>query len=371
MGSPNILAIAADPKFQALPELDQHAILGQFDPNFAALPDADKPQVLDALQKHALTRPDLVAPPGIQRPQAPNMQESAAAQMFLPQQNPQAPPPSKVPPSIQNAPDWVGEAIGGATLGGLAALGGAQIPGGGMVGRFLARTAGAAVKAAPWIAASEAINYARQAIPGGKYIPPGAELLPLFMAGQGKAAEGEAAAKPAKNAGDPFRNVPDPEADVFREPAPTPAAAEAEAAATGEATAEQTANAFQTQNAPYTYSGESALRQVLTGLGNKDLLQVARSRGVNVTAEAQLKPGVADNRIIGKIIDDFSPEELDDFRDTYLEATRQGRPSGVGPEAYTTKVLQQFFPDLKIPQTRLVRTQKAFGRLTDLARQPQ
>ena len=46
-----------------------------------------------------------------------------------------------------------------------------------------------ALKAAPYVAASEAINYARQNLPGGKYIPPGAEMLPLFMSGGKEEAE--------------------------------------------------------------------------------------------------------------------------------------------------------------------------------------
>jgi hypothetical protein len=292
-------------------------------------------------------------PPGVPRPQV-NMQMSGLGTLMGSPDT--TPPVSKVPPSIQNAPDWLGEAIGGATLGGAAAMGGAQIPGAKTLLGLAGRTARGAVQAAPYIAASEAINYARHAIPGGNYIPPGAELLPLFMAGGGK---GKAAEAP-KNARDPFADVGDYSKDVFREPASAPAPAEAQAAAPEETAARPT-NGIAAQNAPYTYTGESALRQILTGLGNQDLLKVAKSRGIDVSREAQLKPGVADSRIIEKVINDFAPEELDDFRDTYLEATRQGRPGGVGPEAYTTKVLQQFFPDLKIPATRLARTQKAFA----------
>lgn len=54
----------------------------------------------------------------------------------------------------------------------------------------------AGMKALPYVAASEGINYARDHVPGGKYIPPGAELLPLLMAGgEGKAPAPEAEAE--------------------------------------------------------------------------------------------------------------------------------------------------------------------------------
>lgn len=115
---------------------------------------------------------------------------------------------------------------------------------------------------------------------------------------------------------------------------------------------------------PHTLSGESALRQVLTGQDNKALLQIAKSRGLNVSAESQLKPGVADSRIVGKIIDSFSPEELDEMRAKYLENTRMGRGhlGDIGAEAYKTKSLQTYFPDLKISQARLGRTAKAVDK---------
>ncbi len=112
---------------------------------------------------------------------------------------------------------------------------------------------------------------------------------------------------------------------------------------------------------PRTFSGESALNQVLTGLDNKTLLKVARSRGIDVTKEAQLKPGIADTRVIKKIIDDFSPDELQDVRDTYLETTRM-KPlpwEGSTPEAWHVKVLQQYFPDVQISAAVLSRVDKA------------
>jgi hypothetical protein len=106
-------------------------------------------------------------------------------------------------------------------------------------------------------------------------------------------------------------------------------------------------------------SGEGALNQVLTSLDNKQLLQVARSRGIDVTREAQLKPGVADQRVIKKIIDDFSPDELQDFRDQYLENSRmETQAASLSPEAQRLQLLQAYFPDVKIPAAATVRYQK-------------
>lgn len=114
---------------------------------------------------------------------------------------------------------------------------------------------------------------------------------------------------------------------------------------------------------PRTLQGESVLRQVLTGQDNKNLLKIARSRGINVTAEAQLKPGIADSRIINKIIDDFSPEELDELRSQGVEVSRfQHNFGNVGPEAHQTIGMQTYFPDLKIPQAVMTRTQAAITR---------
>jgi KTSC domain len=137
-------------------------------------------------------------PPGMPAAPQPDMQQSTLGRLW----GGPADAPSnfnKVPQSIQNAPDSTGQAIGAVTLGGLGALGAAQIPG-------VSRVAGAAVKMAPYIAASEGINLARQHLPLGKYIPPGSELLPFFLAGgkggsqaeAGTAAEAEAATAPTQ-----------------------------------------------------------------------------------------------------------------------------------------------------------------------------
>lgn len=111
---------------------------------------------------------------------------------------------------------------------------------------------------------------------------------------------------------------------------------------------------------PRTLSGESALTQILTGQDNPNLIKIARSRGINVTQEAQLKPGVADTRLIKKIIDDHTPEELGEIRDTYLEHTRFRHNFGdIGPEAWKALSIQTYFPDVKLPAAVLKRTQSA------------
>lgn len=114
---------------------------------------------------------------------------------------------------------------------------------------------------------------------------------------------------------------------------------------------------------PRTLSGESALRQILTGQDNANLLKIARSRGINVSQEAQLKPSVADSRLISKIIEDFSPEELGEMRDQYLENTRMGKHNfgDIGPEAWKTMSLQSYFPDVKIPASQMIRTRTAIA----------
>lgn len=139
--------------------------------------------------------------------------------------------------------------------------------------------------------------------------------------------------------------------------AAAPSTAEAAAA---ESEAPQTVAPGAAQSLPRTLSGESALRQVLTGQDNANLMKIAKSRGINVAQEAQLKPGIADNRIINKIITDFSPDELDEIGAQYMENTRFRHQFGdIGPEAWKTMSLQTYFPDLKIADATMKRTQAA------------
>jgi hypothetical protein len=119
---------------------------------------------------------------------------------------------------------------------------------------------------------------------------------------------------------------------------------------------------------PHTLNGDSALRQILTGQDNANLLKIAKSRGINVTKEAALKPGTADKLLVNKIIDDFSPDELEEIRAQHLENTRFRHSFGdIGPEAWKTLSLQTYFPDLKIAQATLDRTTKAVAAQNRLA----
>lgn len=107
-------------------------------------------------------------------------------------------------------------------------------------------------------------------------------------------------------------------------------------------------------------SGESALRQILTGQDNANLTKIAKSRGINITKESQLKPGVADNLIINKIMDDFAPDELDEIGARYQESTRFRHDfQDIGPEAWKTMSLQTYFPDIKLSQAAVNRTHAA------------
>lgn len=109
-----------------------------------------------------------------------------------------------------------------------------------------------------------------------------------------------------------------------------------------------------------TLTGESALRKILTGQDNANLLKIAKSRGINVTQESQLKPGVADGKLINKIIDSHSEEELSNLRDLYMENTRFKHDFGdIGPEAWKALSMQSYFPDVKIPATVLKRMESS------------
>ncbi len=149
------------------------------------------------------------------------------------------------------------------------------------------------------------------------------------------------------------------------EAAPVAASASEAAAAPGEAAAAPAAGPqgpVLPTDQPRVLSGESALRQILGGQDNANLLKIARSRGINVTKEALLKPGTANPQILEKIVNDFEPEELEDVRDKYLQSTKFKHQFGdIGPEAWKTLSLQTYFPDLKIPQAVLNRTTKAIA----------
>lgn len=186
----------------------------------------------------------------------------------------------------------------------------------------------------------------------------GKEILPQVRI------PGEGFGLPSRVIGGP-KTIP-PEAAAAATPGEAGTMAESVAAPKAAAASEAEPAAGTVENVPRrtTISGESALKEVLSRLPNKTQLQIARSRGINVTAEAQLKatPAVTE-RIINKIVDDYSDDELDGVRSTYVENEgRFGQHSfvgDVGKEANQTLNLQTYFPELKIPLAQQLRTQKA------------
>lgn len=117
-------------------------------------------------------------------------------------------------------------------------------------------------------------------------------------------------------------------------------------------------------------NGESALNQILTGQDNANLIKIAKSRGIDVTKEVQLKPGKADAMLIKKIADSFTQDEFDDLGSHYIEVQRNRANFGdIGPEAWKTMSLQTYFPDVKIPMTALKRTRAAIDS-AQAAREP-
>lgn len=131
---------------------------------------------------------------------------------------------------------------------------------------------------------------------------------------------------------------------------------------------------------PRTLSGESALREILAAQENSNLIKIAKSRGLSVSQESQLKAGPANKLLINKIIDDFSDDELDNLRSTYLENERNGHDfspiekglqaqgltkQAVGDrmqEIWNTLALQTYFPDVKISTAQQLRVQDAIAR---------
>jgi hypothetical protein len=185
-------------------------------------------------------------------------------------------------------------------------------------------------------------------VPAAKQPPPPTTPRPINVRGPGEIAP----------------EMPRPRAFSARAVEPIPARSGLALPAGGsEAVPAEPRAGASSESIPRTLPGESVLRQVLTGQDNANLLKIARSRGINVAAEAQLKPGVADNRIINKIIEDFSPDELEELRDKGLEVNRFRHNFGeIGPEAWKTMGMQTYFPDVKIPQAILNRTQIAIAR---------
>jgi hypothetical protein len=128
------------------------------------------------------------------------------------------------------------------------------------------------------------------------------------------------------------------------------------------------ANEIANSTIPRTISGDAALTQILTGQDNANLLKIAKSRGINVTKESQLRAGIADELLIKKIAADMTPDELDEIGARYLEEKRMGghQFGDVGAEAWKTMILKTYFPDVKIPAAVLKRTAAATSGLSAL-----
>ncbi|HEY2496570.1 MAG TPA: hypothetical protein VGK24_05835 [Candidatus Angelobacter sp.] len=212
-------------------------------------------------------------------------------------------------------------------------------------------------------------------------VPAPAEAAPAIYRMRGDQIQDAATATPRRVLG-PERQLPAAPAD---RPVITRSAQPAEPAVSipEDNEAPSTVNA----DAPRVRSGEAVLNQALTALDNKSLIKVARSRGIDVTREAQLKPGAANSSIINKIMDDFSPDELDNARDMGVEISRN-RPEPTNDlsagaskaereadaerqaEAWHYKVLNTFFPDVAIPKTMAARAQAVIANRPTIARTP-
>lgn len=214
----DLAALIADQDFQGLPPADKRTALSRAtgDQSISGLSDPDTMQFVSrAMDKIKLTRPDLVAPPGVPTPQvpgnlAPSALDQAGVKMSFSAKGDlpffYANDPNNAS-AEQNAGQFntvtqrdMGQ-VAGATAGTMA----------GMVGGPTAVTGGigvakAALKAAPYVAASEGINLLRQKLgTAGKFIPSGAEMIPYFMMGGGK---GSAASASAAEAGAAEGRIP-------------------------------------------------------------------------------------------------------------------------------------------------------------------
>ena len=180
----DLAALIADRDFQSLGSSDQRAVLARAtgDQSFRSLSDDDTQEYVSrAMQKIQLTRPDLVAPPGVPMPKV-NMQESA----WAPGSNRNAAGIAGMPgasPSLPSAGPGYTAAVG--VPAGIAAT----AMGGSVALPFLA---GYAAKH-PIVTAmigSKVIQQARQIPTVGHYIPSWAEFLPFLY--NPKAVEGGA-----------------------------------------------------------------------------------------------------------------------------------------------------------------------------------
>lgn len=180
----------SDPDFMAASPSDQMRYLSSTDSDFAAASPQEQLGYLTHIR-------GLSPVSGPQLPQ-PTMETSGIGTAT----GPGVGSGSKVPRAIQNAPDWVGNAIAAGTAGGVGALAGAPALAAAKsaIGPIAARH-----PVATAMLASEAIGQARKIPYVGKFVPPYSEMIP-FLLGEGKGAvaapaeTAEGAAAPATEA---------------------------------------------------------------------------------------------------------------------------------------------------------------------------
>lgn len=175
--APDLAGLIADKDFQGMAPGDQRAVLGRAtgDKSFSDLSDGDTMQFVSrATARIQSTRPDLIPPPGVPRPQV-NMQQS-----LLGQRDTSDPDVARIDRSINQ-------------YGTLAPTPGDAFTGAAIAGAPLAAEAAGPIArvGAKWVAQNPiksmlAIEALKQS-PAGKYINkvPGAELLP-FLLSEGK-----------------------------------------------------------------------------------------------------------------------------------------------------------------------------------------
>ena len=245
-------------------------------------------------------------------------------------------------------------AIGGGTVGGYAGQKIAKAFGAGETGQEIAGDVGGLVGGRLGMnRASSFVSAFRE----GLTPPPTAEVLQAQGLAQG-------ARVPPQNQSDTLGQIAPPKP---AEPAPS---VTAPAAAAPPAHPAANPSPQMAASIPRTLIGESALGEVLSKLDNASLIRIAKSRGINVSQEALLKPGTANGLLIKKIAGDFSPDELQEFAAQYLEGSRFQHQfsSQMTPEAWSTVAMKTYFPDVKLPQTVLARTQTAMSATDSMAK---
>ena len=186
-----------DADFMKAAPHEQMAYLSQTDHEFAKAPPQDQIGYLMHLRGLGpISGPAGGQMAGTAIPGQTSPQAAAQMQPVDVAGNPQTPEAATagLPGRTGNRPVIGADLVPGAIAGGAAAAMAAPT----MAGPALAglKAVGkATVQTVPYVVAGQAIEYARENLPGGKYIPRGAEMIPLFMAGMKGQAEAKAAAE--------------------------------------------------------------------------------------------------------------------------------------------------------------------------------